>query len=61
MYEYECLTIGNQNNVANMSSCSPHFGGCYPDEGTCGPDCNPTTDCYPDVACNPTADCYPAV
>ncbi|MBS6294946.1 MAG: hypothetical protein KH416_02375 [Dialister sp.] len=49
MYEFECLTKGNNKNV--MDECSPFYGECYPvGEGCCGPDCNPTDGyCEPDV------------
>lgn len=49
IYEFECLTKGNNKNV--MDECSPFYGECYPvGEGCCGPDCNPTDGyCEPDV------------
>lgn len=42
MYEFECLTNSQKAPVAELESCRPFSGACYPEvEGCCGPDCSP--------------------
>ena len=41
MYEFECLTIEEENQI-NEEACNPFLGACYPEaEGHCGPECSP--------------------
>ena len=47
MYEFECLTIENNESVT-MENCSPFFGECYPvaSKDSCSPFYGA---CYPDT------------
>ncbi|HAP33351.1 MAG TPA: hypothetical protein DCQ46_02445 [Lachnospiraceae bacterium] len=51
MYQIECLT--KKYARVYKSACAPWIGGCYPDDGHCGPECNPANECAPDFECRP--------
>ena len=60
MYQFECLTMPSPKILQmGCNPCSPWFGGCYPDDGHCNPECIPANECVPDYECRPGDDCKP--
>lgn len=60
MYQMECLTLETAKVQRMSGPCAPWIGGCYPDDGYCGPECNPVDECAPDYECRPGNDCTPS-